>query len=218
MCADRTIGIPDRDRTLQDGLEGLPDIKTLGLAANKDRYRLEVERRPARRLGCRNARVLRHDGSFARRRRGVELRLQFGFGGCPLRLELGGPRDCPGFGILRLLLCLGRPCGGDRTIGGGQLLIGSELQVFGHAHRCSRGFSGRRHGSESRLIGLAGRLVRVRGPGGGDSAGARLRGEQSRMDDLDGRYVAWRHDYPHAQLGQTEQAFGEVVGHPDTAV
>ena len=32
--ANRTIGILDRDRTLQDGLKGLPDIKPLGLAAN----------------------------------------------------------------------------------------------------------------------------------------------------------------------------------------
>src|SRR5258708_31456280 len=41
---------------------------------------------------------------------------------------------------------------------------------------------------------------------------------RSWMDDLDGRYVGWRHDYPHAQLGHAEQAAGEVVGHPDTAV
>jgi hypothetical protein len=38
MRADRTIGIPDRDWALQDGLEGLPDIKTLSLAADEDRY------------------------------------------------------------------------------------------------------------------------------------------------------------------------------------
>src|SRR5262249_53203605 len=96
MCADRTIGIPDRDRTLHDRLEGLPDIKTLALTANEDRYWLEVERRLARRLGRRDARVLCHGGSFARRRHGIELRLQFGFGRRPLRLELGGPCGCLG--------------------------------------------------------------------------------------------------------------------------
>src|SRR5260370_994959 len=105
MCADRTIGIPDRDRTLQDGLEGLPDIKTLGLTANEDRYWLEIERRLARRLGRHDAPVLCHGGSFARRRHGIELRLQFSFGRRPLRLELGGPRGCLGFGLLNLLPC-----------------------------------------------------------------------------------------------------------------
>src|SRR5215831_626490 len=118
LRADRTIGILDRDRALQDGLEALPDIKTLGLAANEDRYRLEVQRRLARRLGRHDARVLSRDGGFARRRRGIELRLQFGFGGCPLRIELSGARRGIGFRILSVLLCLGRPRGGNRAIGG----------------------------------------------------------------------------------------------------
>src|SRR6266853_6004812 len=57
------------------------------------------------------------------------------FGGCPLRLELGGPGGCLGFSILSLRLCLlGRPCGGDGAIGSGQLRLGSELQIFRHAH------------------------------------------------------------------------------------
>src|SRR6516162_5473231 len=99
MCADRTMGIPDRDRALQDGLKGLPDVKALGLAANKHRYRFEVERHLTRRLGRHDTRGLCCDSGFARRRYGIELRLQFGFGGCPLRLELGGPRDCFGLGI-----------------------------------------------------------------------------------------------------------------------
>ncbi len=77
MRADRTIGVADRDWGLQDRLEGLPDIKTLGFASNEDRYRLEVERRLARRLSSRDTRVLCDDSGFARGRRGIELRLQF---------------------------------------------------------------------------------------------------------------------------------------------
>ena len=41
---------------------------------------------------------------------------------------------------------------------------------------------------------------------------------RSRMDDLNGRHVAWRHDHPHAHRGRVEQACGEVVGHPDAAM
>src|ERR1700719_1532935 len=58
----------------------------------------------------------------------------------------------------------------------------------------------------------------VSSSGGGESAGTRLRRKQSRMGDLDGRYVAWRHDHSHAQPGRAEQACGKVVGHPDTAM
>jgi len=54
--------------------------------------------------------------------------------------------------------------------------------------------------------------------GGGGRAATRLHGEQSRMDDLDGRNVAWRHDHPHAQLASCRTGVGEVVGHPDTAM
>src|SRR5258706_668462 len=38
------------------------------------------------------------------------------------------------------------------------------------------------------------------------------------MDDLDGRYIGWRHDHPHAHRRRLEQACGEVEGHPDTAM
>ena len=38
------------------------------------------------------------------------------------------------------------------------------------------------------------------------------------MGDLDGRRIARRHDHPHAQPGDVEQAFGEVERHPDAAV
>src|SRR5215469_3231868 len=38
------------------------------------------------------------------------------------------------------------------------------------------------------------------------------------MGDLDRRYVAWRHNYPHTQPGRAEQARSEVVGHPDAAM
>ena len=41
MRADGTIGIYDRDRSFEDWLECLPDIKPLGLAADEHRYRLE---------------------------------------------------------------------------------------------------------------------------------------------------------------------------------
>ena len=110
MRAHRTIGIQDRDRTLQDGLKGPPDIKALGLAADEHRYRLELARHLARRLGCRNPRGLCGDGGFTRRRDSIELRLQLGLGGGPLRLQLGDPGDCLRLGVLGLLLCLGRDC------------------------------------------------------------------------------------------------------------
>ncbi len=38
------------------------------------------------------------------------------------------------------------------------------------------------------------------------------------MDDLDGRYIGWRHDHPHAHCRRVEQACGEVERHPDTAM
>src|SRR5437660_4261694 len=76
MRADRTIGILDRDRTLQDGLKGLPDIKALGLPANEHRYRLEVARRLTRRLGRCDSHLFCFDGGFTCGCRGIELRLQ----------------------------------------------------------------------------------------------------------------------------------------------
>jgi hypothetical protein len=44
MRSDWTIGILDCDRTLQDGLKGLPDVETPRLAANEHRYRVEAAR------------------------------------------------------------------------------------------------------------------------------------------------------------------------------
>ena len=38
------------------------------------------------------------------------------------------------------------------------------------------------------------------------------------MNDIDGRRIARRHDHPHAEPGDVEQAFGEVERHPDAAV
>src|SRR6266566_2152647 len=89
MRADRTIGILDRDVTLQDGLKGLPDIEALGLAANEYRYRLEVARHLTRHLGRCDSRLFCFDSGFACRRRGIELRLQLGFSG-PRRHATGG--------------------------------------------------------------------------------------------------------------------------------
>ena len=39
MGADRTLGIADRDRDLQDRLKGLADRELLGLAADEDSQR-----------------------------------------------------------------------------------------------------------------------------------------------------------------------------------
>src|SRR5262249_1634019 len=146
--ADWAVGVLDSDWAFQDGLESLPDIKTLGLATDEDRYRLEVARRLACRLGRPDTRVLRRDGGVVCSCRGIELWLQFGFGSGPLRLNLGGPGGGLCFGILCLLYCLGRPCGGDRAVGCGQLGLSSELEGFRRAdrHRRPRGLSGSRHG------------------------------------------------------------------------
>jgi hypothetical protein len=220
MRADRTIGIPDRDRGLEDGLKGLANIQALGLPANKDRYRLERARHLARRLGGNGLGTLCLDYGLLSSRHGIELRLQLGFGRGQLRLDLVCPRGCTRLGVLGLRFCLSGTCGNDRTIDGGQLRLGSEHQIFNSAHRRRRssGFSGGCHGSEPRLIGLSGRLVRFGCPGGCDSADGRLQREQNRMGDLDGRHIAWRYYHAHAQLGCVEQAFGKVVGHPDAAV
>jgi len=51
MRANRAIDIPDRDRALQNGLNGPTDIKALSFAADEDRYRREIARHIARRLG-----------------------------------------------------------------------------------------------------------------------------------------------------------------------
>jgi hypothetical protein len=152
MSANRAIGIPDHDRGFQDGLKGLTDIKALSLTADEDRYRREVARHLARRLGGGDPRGLCRDSGFAGRRRGVELRLQLRFGGGQLGLDLGGPRGCLRLGLLSPLFCLSRPCGGDRTLGGRQLRFGSALQIFRHPHRHhrARGFSGGRHSGEFR--------------------------------------------------------------------
>src|SRR5437764_13421355 len=75
MGAERTIGVPYGDRALQDGSKALPDIKALGLAADEDRYRLEIARHLARRLGRDDARALRRHSGFARRGLRTELRL-----------------------------------------------------------------------------------------------------------------------------------------------
>ena len=42
MRSDRTVGIADGDRNIQDRLEGLSQIETLRFAADEDRYRLEI--------------------------------------------------------------------------------------------------------------------------------------------------------------------------------
>ena len=77
----------------QDGLKGAPDIEALGLAADEHRYRLELARRLLRRLGGRAPHGVGRDSRFPRRRDGIELRLQLGLGGGPLRLQFGDPRD-----------------------------------------------------------------------------------------------------------------------------
>ena len=93
MRADRTIGIRNRHRNIQHGLEALPDIKPLGLAADQHRYRLELARHLTRRLGRRDPRRLRGRDGFARSLDGVELRLQLRLCGIQLRLQSGNIGD-----------------------------------------------------------------------------------------------------------------------------
>src|SRR5262249_40597791 len=74
--ADRPIGIMNSHGNLEDRLKGLPDVKMLGLAANKDRYRLQVAGCFAGGF-CRNdTRRLCRASCFARGCHGIELRLQ----------------------------------------------------------------------------------------------------------------------------------------------
>jgi hypothetical protein len=107
MSADWTIGILDRDGTLQDGLKGLPDIGELRLSADEHRYRLEFACRLTRRLGCCDSHLFCFDGGFASRRRGIELRLEFGFSGGDLGLEFGDTRVCLCLAVLGSLLGFG---------------------------------------------------------------------------------------------------------------
>src|SRR6202040_3299220 len=89
MRSNRTVGIEDRDRTLEDGLKTPPHVEPLRLAADEDRERLKLARRLARGLGCRGPRALRGGGGLAGWCERIELRLQLGIGGVPLRLQLG---------------------------------------------------------------------------------------------------------------------------------
>jgi len=83
----------------------------------------------------------------------------------PQSIDVPNIRFCSGLG---LLLCLCRPFGGDRKLGGRQLRVRSPFQVFRHAdrHPGLRDISGSRHGGESRPISFGGRLIRLRRPGG----------------------------------------------------
>ena len=86
MRADRTIGIQDRNRNLEDRLKGPSDIEALAIPADEHRHRLEFARCLARLLGRRDARGLSRDGGLTRRRDGIKPWLQLRLGGGPLRL------------------------------------------------------------------------------------------------------------------------------------
>src|SRR5579871_4780948 len=115
--ADRTIRVRDRDRTFEGGLEGLPDIEFLRLAADQHRYRRELARGLSRRLGSSSSCRVGGVGRSARCSNGIGLRLQVGPGSGQLRLKIGdaGGRAC--LGVFGLLLCLGRGCGCKRRFG-----------------------------------------------------------------------------------------------------
>src|SRR5215831_15156992 len=51
MRSDRTVGIADGDRDIEDRLKSLPQIEMLRLAADEDRYRLKLVGELARLLG-----------------------------------------------------------------------------------------------------------------------------------------------------------------------
>ena len=173
MRADRTIRIQDCDRTLEDGLKGLPDIEPLGLAADQHRYRLELARHLAGRLGCCGARRLCNGGGFTRRRDGIELGLQLRLCGGQLGLQLGELGGGLRLVALSLLLCLGRIGGSKRSLGGRQLRIGPQSQIFRHAHR-RHGLCGhpeRGPGGEFRLIRLPGCVICLRGTDGRQRTG-----------------------------------------------
>ena len=135
MRADRTIGICDRDRTFKDGLECLPDIKPLGLAADQHRYRLEFACDLAGRLGRRDARSLCGGGGITRRRSGIEPQLQIHVGDIPLQLQFRDLGDGLRLGVLSLLLCFRRDAGAKFSLGGSQLRLGYALQIFRRANR-----------------------------------------------------------------------------------
>jgi hypothetical protein len=206
MRADRAISVTDRDRALPDGLQGVPDVKALGLAADEHRYRLEIARRLLRRLRCCGPHGLCGSSCCARRCNSIELQLRVGFGGSPLRLQVDDLVAGLCLRVFRLRLCLGRNCEGESRLCGHQLPFGSEPQILSHAHGHHQpcGFSGGCHRGEPRLVGLAGRFDRLGGAGGGQGAFFRLRGEQSRVSDLNGRYVARHDDHPHTQPGRIE--------------
>jgi hypothetical protein len=75
----------------------------------------------------------------------------------PQSIDVPNIRFCS---VLGLLLCLCRPFGGDRKLGGRQ------LRVHADRHPGLRDISGSRHGGESRPISFGGRLIRLRRPGG----------------------------------------------------
>src|SRR5262249_4445111 len=106
--ADRTVGIPNGNRDLQYGLKGLADIKALGLAANKDRHRLEVAPGFACRLGRSGPPPVPLRGRFPGDYPCIELRLQLGFARDQLSLELADPRGHFCLGTLSLFLCFAR--------------------------------------------------------------------------------------------------------------
>src|SRR5215472_13809634 len=108
MRADWAIGILDGDWDLEDRPKSLPDVKPLGVTANKDRNRLEVAHRFARRFRGNDAHSLCRYGCFARRYHRIQLWLQRRFGEGQLSLELVDLRGHFRLGVLSLLLCLGR--------------------------------------------------------------------------------------------------------------
>ena len=145
---DRTIGVLNRNRTVEDRLESLPHIQPLRLAADQHRYRFELARGLARRLCGGGSRVLRRDGTFACSRERIEFRLKLGVRRGPLHLYLGDPGHRLRFRVLGLLLCLRRGCGAECSFGSRQLRFGPELEVFRRAYRyhCLRHFPKRRSG------------------------------------------------------------------------
>src|SRR5215217_3104309 len=84
--ANWAIGIEDRHRTVEDGFKGLPNIKALRLAADKQRYRLELARHLARGFYCGNSPSLGQHRGFAGTGERIELWLQLRF--CSGQLHL----------------------------------------------------------------------------------------------------------------------------------
>ena len=119
-----------------------------------------------------------------------------------------------------LLLCLRRDGRAKCSLGMCKLRFGSELQILRRAHR--------HHGPHRLPDGclrcvfcldrIPRRLLGLCAAGTGQGAGIRPRLQQSRMGELNGRYIVWCHDHPYAHRGRVKQACGEVEGHPNTAM